>query len=287
VPAPKPTTTPPAVTNQARQTFVYAQASGVSANENSLDVYPNVDGTKKPVVIFVHGGGLGGGGDKANGMDIKPDAFRAKGYVFVSANYRLTTETRVSFPGNAQDVARAVAWVRDHIAEHGGDPSKIFLMGHSSGAYLTSLVGSDPKYLQEQGLSNRDILGVINLDSAYYVINQSNGNKDTYLRAFGPPSVWPQASPQTYVQPGAHIPPMMIASAGRTQSRVSEQHDFYESLVALTGPSKQSIFVRSPEQDHESINKKFGKSGDPITEAAFNFLKPLSGRSIGYLTSGS
>ena len=56
------------------------------------------------------------------------------------------------FPTHDEDVAAAVAWVHDHIAEHGGDPDRIALLGHSAGAQIAASVATDPRYLGAHGL---------------------------------------------------------------------------------------------------------------------------------------
>ncbi|MFO0891700.1 MAG: alpha/beta hydrolase fold domain-containing protein [Isosphaeraceae bacterium] len=98
----------------------------------------------------------------------RPSALNAKGYVLVSVNYRLHPEA--DFKAQAGDIARAVRWVREHAGEFGGDPDRIVLMGHSAGAHLAALVGIDGRYLQAEGLSPRNLSGVILLDGAGYDI---------------------------------------------------------------------------------------------------------------------
>jgi acetyl esterase/lipase len=69
------------------------------------------------------------------------------------------------FPAQAEDVAAAFAWVKKHIGDKGGDPKRLVLMGHSSGAHLALLIAADPKYLAEHKLSPADIAGVVGLSS--------------------------------------------------------------------------------------------------------------------------
>ena len=94
-----------------------------------LDVYAPKDAKNLPVVFWIHGGGWQTG-DKSS-VQIKPQAFMDKGFVFVSTNYRLLPS--VDMATIVRDVAKSVRWVHDHVAEHGGDPKRLFVMGHSAG----------------------------------------------------------------------------------------------------------------------------------------------------------
>lgn len=100
-----------------------------------LDVFAPAAAAGLPVVLFVHGGGFVGG-DKGNEADpfynnIGAWAVRA-GFIGVTMTYRLAPAH--AWPSGAQDVDRALAWLRAHVAQYGGDPRRIVLMGHSAGA---------------------------------------------------------------------------------------------------------------------------------------------------------
>src|SRR5215212_7469402 len=91
-----------------------------------LDVYSPPNAKNLPVVFWIHGGGWQTG-DKSS-VQIKPQAFMDKGFVFVSTNYRLLPS--VDMGTIVRDVAKSIRWVHDHIAELGGDPKRLFIMGH-------------------------------------------------------------------------------------------------------------------------------------------------------------
>src|SRR3954470_18803016 len=113
-----------------------------------LDVYSPPNAKNLPVVFWIHGGGWQTG-DKSE-VQIKPQAFTDKGFVFVSTNYRLLPA--VDMATIVRDVAKAIRWVHDHIAEHGGDPKRILVMGHSAGAQLAALLCTDERYLKAEGV---------------------------------------------------------------------------------------------------------------------------------------
>src|SRR5256885_16438346 len=95
-----------------------------------LDVYAPRDAKSLTVVFWIHGGGWQTG-DKTS-VQLKPQAFVEKGFVFVSTNYRLLPS--VDMATIVRDVARAIRWENDHIAELGADPNGLFFMVHSSGS---------------------------------------------------------------------------------------------------------------------------------------------------------
>src|SRR5947209_19137527 len=86
-----------------------------------LDVYAPPKAKNLPVVFWIHGGGWQTG-DKTS-VQIKPQVFVDKGFVFVSTNYRLLPS--VDMATIVRDVARAIRWVHEHVAEHGGDPKRL------------------------------------------------------------------------------------------------------------------------------------------------------------------
>lgn len=113
-----------------------------------LDVYMPRDAQASPVVVFFHGGALMGG-DKRQGQSLA-SRLVPMGIGVVSANYRLTPTVR--HPEHVRDAAAATAWVLRHIGEYGGDPSRVFVSGHSAGAYLATLLALDSTLLAEHGI---------------------------------------------------------------------------------------------------------------------------------------
>jgi acetyl esterase/lipase len=116
---------------------------------NVLDVFSSADKAQaKPVVVFIHGGGFQRGAKHTAGSPFFDNIglwAQSHGLVGVTINYRLAPEFQ--FPSGVEDVTRAVDWLKAHIGEYGGDPAKIFLWGHSSGAahaadYLAHLARS-------------------------------------------------------------------------------------------------------------------------------------------------
>lgn len=242
----------------------------------SLDIYPTSQ-ANAPVMIFVHGGGWTRG-NKSN-VAAKPAAFNQNGFAFVSMNYRLIPE--VDMAKQAGDVAAAIAWVKSNIAGHGGDPTRIFLMGHSAGAHLVSLVASDPGYLEAEGMSLAEIHGVISLDTQAYDINILMENATarasrTYLNAFTDnPQTWTRFSPIAYIKAGASIPPFFLVYSGDAPGRNLLTERFSQ---ALNEAGISNFIQPAAKKNHGQVNEDFGEPGEPMSDAAFKWLLEILAR---------
>ncbi len=113
------------------------------------------DGEKNfPVLVWFHGGGITAGSKHfPAGIDRRKIAVAA-------VNYRLSGRG-ASCPDYLFDAAAATAWVLRHISERGGDPSMVYLSGHSAGGYLSAMIALDPKYLQSFGAAPAQLAGVL------------------------------------------------------------------------------------------------------------------------------
>jgi acetyl esterase/lipase len=125
-----------------------------------LDVYvPRERNGPLPVVIFFYGG-TWREGERANYLFVA-EALTSKGYVVVVPDYRLFPEVR--FPAFVEDGAKAVRWAFQHAAAFGGDPERLYLMGHSSGAHTAAMLTLDERYLAAEGIAATRIRGTIAL----------------------------------------------------------------------------------------------------------------------------
>jgi len=273
-----PAPTPPAARPATESTdpvlnLRYSDEPAARAEALSLDVYP-ATGADLPVVIFVHGGGWFRG-DKSN-VDAKPAGFNARGFVFVSVNYRLIPEVDVT--RQMQDVARAVAWVKQNIRQYGGDLSRMFLMGHSAGGHLVSLLGTDESYLRAEGLSLADIRGVVSLDTQAYDIYKLMSNLplasgEVYRETFGDdPEFWKAMSPQRHAAADKNIPPFAVVYTGGKESRATLSKEFFASLQEAGIPS---VLLPAPEKTHGKLNREFGLPNDRISKLVFDWLDEL------------
>jgi acetyl esterase/lipase len=262
----------PSSTTPVEAGLRYREAAGVAAEENTLDIYGG-GLSRAPVMIYVHGGGWRRG-DKSR-VGVKPSAFRSWGWVFVSVNYRLGQANPFE---QAQDVAHAVAWVRDNIDRYGGDPDRVFLMGHSAGAHLAALASLSTEVRDSAGLDRGDIDGVVLLDGAGYDVRRQvedlagARNRALYENVFGAdPTAWTRVSPTNVANAEA---PQVLAFyvADRNASRVQS-----ESLVArLSELGVSARAVAAAGKTHASINREFGLEDDAVTREAQAFLDRLT-----------
>ena len=118
-----------------------------------LDIYYPKNKKGFATIVWFHGGGLTGGEKEI------PKALQEKGIAIIGVNYRLYP--KIKAPVYIDDSAAAVAWVFKNIEKYGGDPTKIFVSGHSAGGYLTSMVGLDTSYLKVHDIDANDIAGLI------------------------------------------------------------------------------------------------------------------------------
>jgi acetyl esterase/lipase len=170
-----------------------------------LDVYRPANVTSaSPVVVFFYGGNwtTGQRGDYA----FVGRALASRGIVAVIPDYRLYPE--VGYPDFLDDSAQAVAWTAKHIARFGGDPAKLFLMGHSAGAYNAAMLALDAGYLRRQGMATTGLAGWIGLAGPYDFMPIENR---TARPVFHFPATPPASQPINHTG-GAVLPALLIAA---------------------------------------------------------------------------
>ena len=175
-----------------------------------LDIYvPPGGGQNRPVIVFIYGGSWSGGAKGTYAL--VGEAFAARGYVTVVADYRLVPEVR--FPVFIQDGAMALRFVRDNITRYGGNPGRIHLVGHSAGAYNAMMLTLDRRYLAAAGMNGRVIRSAVGLSGPYDFL-PLEGSVTT--ATFGNARDLSQTQPISFVR--RHAPPILLAtgSADRT-----------------------------------------------------------------------
>lgn len=196
-----------------------------SAENQTLDLYLPKGMAKAPVLLFVHGGSWYNG-DKSE-YPFLGEAFSKNGYLTAVINYRKAPQ--VQFPAFVQDAAMAVRWVIDHIAEYGGDPNRIYLMGQSAGAQIAALVALDPRYLQAVGLERSALKAFIGQAGPYDFRAFLEDDKPTQV-AMGPREQWPLTQPINFVD--GKQPPMLL------------QHGLSDTVVNPKNPDWLSELVK-------------------------------------------
>lgn len=109
----------------------------------SFDLYAPNEGADLPVVVFFYGGGWDSGSKDVYGWAAQ--ALAAQGFLVALPDYRLSPD--VHFPAFIEDAAVATAAAADVAAEHGGDPLRLAVSGHSAGAHLAMMITLDRRYM--------------------------------------------------------------------------------------------------------------------------------------------
>lgn len=229
-----------------------------------LDIYaPHEQKTLKPVIVHIHGGGWMIGNKKharRHGL-----FYADQGIVFVAINYRLSPD--VKHPAHVQDGARAVKWVVDNIARYGGDPNNIHVSGHSAGAHLAALLGTDPRYLKAHNLDLSALKTVFPVDSASfdftykmqgrprlvrYMVRQSFGTDRKVLR---------HASPYHHVGNSPNAPRFVSFVTQERPDAVEQTRRFYDVLQAQ---DVRSEIYAIPRLTHKEMNEAMYDPKSPI-----------------------
>lgn len=242
-----------------------------------LDFWPATAPRPAPLILFVHGGGWKHG-DKgsATGMQ-KVEHFTHEGFAFASINYRLVPAATVE--QQAADVSTAVAWLRGHAARLGIDASRIVLVGHSAGAHLVALVGTDPQYLAAAGLSFADLRGVVALDGAGYDIPRQLAAagrfmRGTYAEAFGSDPARQRALSPALQTLKSNSPAFLIVHVDRADGK-AQSEALAQALTRAGIPAEVHGVDGTGLRGHMEINRSLGRADYPATAVVDAWLRKL------------
>jgi acetyl esterase/lipase len=229
-----------------------------------------------PLVVFVHGGGWKRG-DKAHAADTKAAHYLSQGYGFVSMNYRLVPAVKVE--EQAADVAMAVAYLVKEAKTLGFDARRIVLMGHSAGAHLVALVGTDPQYLQKAGMGMNAVSGIIPLDGACYDVpkQMAHGSAlmdDTYVQAFGEEKKRQSALSPTHHAATPNAPAFLILHVQRIDG-AEQSKALGEALKKAGTPAEVKGFEGIGMKGHMEINRRLGEPDYAATPVVDEWLKKV------------
>lgn len=239
--------------------------------QQRLDVYLPNQPQHAPLLVMVHGGAWRIG-DKASStvVENKLARWRPMGFIFVSLNYRLLPAAAPL--QQAEDVAKALAYVQQQAASWGGDPSQLIVLGHSAGAHLVSLLDASLGLVASQGA--RPWLGTVALDSAALDVEQimQQPHARFYTQAFGTlPGDWAAASPYRQLDPHAR-PLLLVCSNQRDDSCPQARH--FAAHADQLGVSTQ---VLEQPRSHKQINQDLGLDNS-YTQAVERFMASLDPR---------
>lgn len=218
-------------------------------------------------IVFVHGGGWKRGDKGSATRSAKVSHFLAEGYAVASINYRLVPAATVE--EQAKDVAHAIGWLTAHDRDLGIDARRVIVMGHSAGAHLAALIGTDMHYLRDAGVPRDAIRGVVLLDGAAYDVPRqiADGNgfmHDTYLQALGNDPVRQRALSPTFQVALPNAPSFLILHIDRADG--ASQSQALAAALTQAGTSAEIHDVGGTGlRGHMQINRELGEADYPAT----------------------
>ena len=248
--------------------------------KRQLDLYLPA-GRDFPLVVFVHGGGWAWGDrtQSFGGADVYRNIGRflaGHGIGTAVIGYRLVWP--LDWQSQVGDVARAVAWVQAHATEYGGQPDRVFLMGHSAGAQLAARVATDPAWLEREHGRPAGICGVVAVSGAGYDL----GDIETYRDGFDPlyfaerfggsrldGSWWRDASVAPWLD--ASDPPFLVVSATGESAGLRRQSALLLEDLRKAGVRSTSVTVKG--SSHERIILELSRDDKTAGPAALAFIR--------------
>jgi acetyl esterase/lipase len=195
-----------------------------------LDIYYPKNTKNFATIVWFHGGGLTGGSKEL------PEALKNKGFAIIGVNYRLSPKAKAAKA--IDDAAAAVAWAFNNIANYGGDPSLIFVSGHSAGGYLASMIGLNKEYLKKEGIDANKIAGLIPFSGqciTHFEIRRENGIPETT------PTIDAYA-PLFFVR--ADAPPLLLITGDRELEMLGryEENAYMARMMKLVGHKQTKLY---------------------------------------------
>jgi acetyl esterase/lipase len=255
---------------------------GPDAKLDVADVYAPRDVKGAPVVLFIHGGEWSRG-DKHD-VSSKPKYFNEHDVVFVAANYRLSPAA--VHPAQVDDVATAIGWVHKHIAEYGGDPEKLVIVGHSAGCHLVTYVSLNPEPLAKAGLTPKEaIRGTVAWSGGMYDLvdrYKGGGMYKPFIEAtFGADEQGQRAgSPLTYAKNAAQAPPFLVASVDDDKSQ-SSREAAARMVEAINGAGGKATPALLKGKSHFTANHELGAAGDTSIDILMGFVREVTEKGHG------
>lgn len=214
------------------------------ASRARLDVYCPDGAERLPVIVWFHAGGIQAGNKHL------PDALVDEGVCVVSPNYRLSPQ--VEAPAYIEDAAAAAAWTFDNVERYGGDPSLIFLSGHSAGGYLASMLAMDKRWLGAHDIDADSVAGLISMSGhtiTHFAVRQERGlSRET--------PVIDEYAPLFHVRPGA--PPVLLITGDRELELLGryEENAYFMRMMKVAG-HKDTRIIELKGYDHSMTEPAF------------------------------
>jgi len=238
--------------------------TGYEKERCQLDLYLPKGAKAFPSLVWFHGGGMTGGSKEDKSTQQIARTFAQAGIAVAVPSYRLSP--KATFPAYVEDAAAAFAWAHQQIGARGGDAGRVFIGGHSAGAYLSSMVAMDGRYLQKLGLDPSAIAGVIPVSGqmmTHFTVRKERGIAESTVIA-------DEAAPIYYSR--KETPPFLILMGDHDWPARLEENQYFAAFQKTLGNARVSVQV-VPGRNHGSIVGEIGKPGDPVAEAIVRFIK--------------
>ena len=233
------------------------------------DVYLPASASDAPIIVMVHGGAWTSGDKQGDDVaEAKAGYFVAKGYIFVSLNYRLLPKSDPLI--QAADVARGIANIQTNAAKWGGDKDKIVLMGSGAGGHLAALLSSNPSLASDQGASSW--AGAVILETAALNVPtlMTNSHNNLYDTAFGTSlEFWEDSSP-THLVHSSGVPILVVCSTESTEDTCSKASAFKQAADA----AGINVTVSPQPVDPWQINSRVGVSAS-YSDTIANYIASI------------
>jgi acetyl esterase/lipase len=234
-----------------------------------LDLTVPVGGKGFATYVWFYGGGLKNGAKDLRSeycAEIRQSLAQA-GVAVVTPDYRLSP--KVKYPAYVDDAAAAFAWTVKHIAEHGGDPRKVFIGGHSAGATLALLVGMDANRLKPHGLTLGSVAGIAQVSAqvlTHYTIREERGQPRYAITS-------DEAAPAFYIR--KTLPPILTIYAQHDMLSRAEENQFFVTTLKAAGHA-ENYSLRVDDRDHGTVGHNIRNLDDPARLAILNFIAKQS-----------
>jgi acetyl esterase/lipase len=238
------------------------------ADRHLLDVFtPETGSSARPVLIFIHGGGFTAGNKRTPGSPFYDNImlWAAKsGFVGVNATYRLAPQ--FVWPAGAEDLASIVQWVTEKIAERGGDPAKIFLMGQSAGAVHVANYVSHPELHKVKG---GGLAGAIMISGLYDLTASPVGDAEITYFGSDPSRYAERSSLRGLLETRI---PLMVTAAELDPPRFVEQYELAKLATCKRANGCARTFML-PQHSHISEVYAINTSDTRLTDEIIEFVK--------------
>lgn len=233
-----------------------------------LDVFtPETTSSRRPVLIFIHGGGFLAGNKRTPGSPFYDNVMLwavNNGFVGVNATYRLAPQS--PYPAGAEDLAAIVAWVASQIGERGGDPTRIYLMGHSAGAVHVANYVSHPEFYK---VKDGGLAGALMLSGIYDLTVSPVGDAEIAYFGSDPSRYAERSSLQGLLKTKI---PLMIAAAELDPPRFVEQFNLLKQATCKR-PNGCARAVMLPQHSHMSEVYAINAVEMPLADEILSFVK--------------